>query len=181
MYPLLHLRSSRGFYCLARPRVLRGRQPFSYLGHFPVISPPDRKVLQDRNTFGNQSWVVDFDLSTRLYLQLAWGCRKLPISVDYELPVVNFYQEFATTFITVSKSLDILRMKQHPAIPGLPSWVPDWTTKSKQSPPSPKGLYHAAGSSNAMAFFESSGHMLCPPLWPSINSYYWRFPPPRPT
>jgi hypothetical protein len=82
-----------------------------------------------------------------------------PISIDYELPVVNFYQEFATTLIAVSKSLDILRMKQHPAIPGLPSLVPDWTTKSKQNPPSPKGLYHAAGSSNAMAFFGSSGHM----------------------
>lgn len=38
LYLLLHLRSFRGFCCLARPRVLRGRQPFSYLGHFPVIS-----------------------------------------------------------------------------------------------------------------------------------------------
>lgn len=50
-------------------------------------------------------------------------------------------------------------MKQHPAIPALLSWLPDWTTKPEQNPPSPKGLYHAAGSSNAMAFFGSSGHM----------------------
>lgn len=55
LYPLLHLRSFRGFCCLARRRVLRVQEPFSYLGHFPVISPPDRRVPQDWNTFRNQS------------------------------------------------------------------------------------------------------------------------------
>jgi hypothetical protein len=40
-----------------------GQQPFSCLGHFPVISPPGRKVPRDWNAFRNQSWAVGFDLT----------------------------------------------------------------------------------------------------------------------
>ena len=85
--------------------------------------------------------------------------EELSISINYQSPVIDVYRAFAEVVITSYKSLNILRMKHYPSVEGLPSWVPDWSTVSKQNPPSRAGLYHGAANSKAKQFFGKSGSL----------------------
>lgn len=54
----------------------------------------------------------------------------LSCKVDYNMTVVEVYTNLASSYIQRDDNLDILSYTQcGPGIPGLPSWVPDWTSR----------------------------------------------------
>jgi hypothetical protein len=74
--------------------------------------------------------------------------------VDYSRTVQDVYTEIATAAIRVEKSLDVLyQVCLQPAIPGLPSWVPDWSNTAFFRPIRVQG-YRAAGPSPALYSFD---------------------------
>lgn len=106
-----------------------------------------------------ETWMREC-VNPRDHIYSLLGVVKAPmITIDYNLSVEKVYQNFAETLIMSSKSLDILRMKQQPSNPALPSWVPDWSTTTGQNPPSAKGFYHAAGNLRARVSFGKSGYI----------------------
>lgn len=54
----------------------------------------------------------------------------LSCKVDYNMTVVEVYTNLASSYIQRDDNLDILSYTQcGPSIPGLPSWVPDWSSR----------------------------------------------------
>lgn len=57
--------------------------------------------------------------------------HKWLIDVDYSLPIAEVFTRAARYSILSERSLEILSYKEHGSdIPGLPSWVPDWTCQN---------------------------------------------------
>jgi hypothetical protein len=101
--------------------------------------------------------------------------------IDYSAPVQEVYISLAQSIILATHKLDIIRACQESAMPGLPSWVPDWSRAWKGatgtsflqrqigfSQPEARHYWsegngtelRAAGTSDAVASFSSDGKVL---------------------
>jgi hypothetical protein len=76
---------------------------------------------------------------------------------DYGKPIGEVYCEFTRAMINWDKSIDILTEASTPALPGTPSWVPDWSTRYHRIY---KGHASAAGDSLAKYSFSDYGRKL---------------------
>jgi hypothetical protein len=77
--------------------------------------------------------------------------KTMGINPDYMLTPAAVYTDFTKRYITAQKSLDILASARLPnSMPGLPSWVPDWSNPDLSSRPNERDVYcHASGGLHA--------------------------------
>ena len=113
--------------------------------------------------FSNQSVGRDCD---RLYalLGIANGPAARSVVADYRLSTEEIFTNFALASMRENGDLNILRFvdpSEESKLKGLPSWVPDWTTRPKNKPGGTRlmweGHFRASGSCLDHSPFHVSG------------------------
>lgn len=61
--------------------------------------------------------------------------QKLDIKPDYNLPLIDVYRQVSQELIEKLDNLDVLGVTPKSALPGLPSWVTDWSVTDYTSSP----------------------------------------------
>ena len=92
---------------------------------------------------------------------MARDVRGSTFRVDYERSAGQVYLQAARWIIESTNKLNVLccRLAQDPAL-GLPSWVPDWTSKRYQNQLSPTAGYLATGYTSADVEFSQDSRIL---------------------
>ena len=76
------------------------------------------------------------DARDKVYACISVSNDASQLPIDYSLSVADVYSNFIRFQMSKDRNLDVLGFvgKSIKPPPGLPSWVPDWTTYSKRSP-----------------------------------------------